>query len=452
VVHVRSALLGAPLILLAAVSFTGPSGAANGPITSQTGWKTVRTLARGVVEQRDTISVSGYGPRELTRISWTIGNSHVSLDATAVVPRGYTPTNHSLAEGRISSYGASVNALAGINGDTFCQSCAGNGNDLLHGMLVHNRRLYTFGSGPEVGYTPRGGMIMGSARPVPVQLLMADGAATIARWNSLTLPNGNAIGRDQVAVFTHRHAQVSIPAKDVAVALSGAPVAVRGTSTTTHAILTNLLRAAYPYSDIHDRIAGTTTHATEWVDAYRVSQHNGTPTIARLPVLGSTVSGGVITVPTNGAVLVARAGGNAATVFSSVVLAGYIRIHLDDAGWQTATAIMDGKYQMVSRGVAHTRYPGWPDSWPWYCQNAPRGCVRAAVATTSTQGWLVVVSGPSGQGLNMPDFARVLKQLGAHNAMGFDSNTHADFWQKGAPPITASGEPTVPAASMLYYH
>ena len=80
-------------------------------------------------------------------------------------------------------------------------------------------------------------------------------------------------------------------------------------------------------------------------------------------------------------------------------------------------------------------------------------CVRAAVGESSTQGWLVVVTGANGSGLTMPDFARVLTQLGATNAMAFDSNTHSDFWRAGAPPITAGGwEPGAPAATLLRAH
>jgi phosphodiester glycosidase len=114
--------------------------------------------------------------------------------------------------------------------------------------------------------------------------------------------------------------------------------------------------------------------------------------------------------------------------------------------------VMDGKYQMVSHGRARTRYPGWSDSWPWYCQGVPRGCVRAVVATArQNQGWMVIVGGRNGAGLTMPDFARVLAQLGAVNVMGFDSNTHSDFWRNGAAPITAGGwEPPAPAATMLF--
>jgi hypothetical protein len=79
--------------------------------------------------------------------------------------------------------------------------------------------------------------------------------------------------------------------------------------------------------------------------------------------------------------------------------------------------------------------------------------VRAAVAETARRGWLIVETGSGGSGLTMPDYARVLAQLGAQNAMAFDSNSHADLWRAGASPIDAFGyEPTSPEATMLTYH
>jgi hypothetical protein len=438
-------------VLALCVCSTASAGASTGAITSRTGWTTTARLANGVVEQQAMIDVAGYGERTLTRVTWRIGNPHVRLDAAPALG-GYTASDHGFGEGRISNYGAATHALAGINGDTFCEGCASGGGDLLHGLLVHNRRIYAFGSGPEVGYAPSGSMIMGTARAVPFEVSTAVGSATIARWNAETLPGGTPIGTDQLAVYTHVGTHVSVPSHFVALALSGAKIRVRDIATTSAKIFANLLRAAVPYTDHHDRVSGSETHAAEWVDAYRIGQVSGIAVHVRLPVEGAAVRSRSVTVPAGGVVLVARASGTAGEGLVSAAKAKHLGVRLDDAGWGTARSIMDGKYQMVAHGAARTAYPGWPDSWPWYCQNTPRGCVRAAVATTGTQGWLVVVSGPRGEGLDMPDFARVLAQLGAKAAMGFDSNTHADFWARGTAPITAGRyEPGVPAATMLTY-
>jgi hypothetical protein len=209
---------------------------------------------------------------------------------------------------------------------------------------------------------------------------------------------------------------------------------------------------AVPYKDAGDKSTGS-AGVKEWVNAYRISQTGGTPVTAAMPVSGGIVSGATVTVPSNGIVLVAHKATTAATGLAAAASRHTVAVTLDDAGWGSAASIMDGKYQMVAGGVARTRYPGWRDSWPWTCQGTGWGCVRAAVGENSTRGYLIIVAGSSGGGLTMPDFARVLSQLGTTNAMAFDSNTHADFWRAGGTPITAGGrEPSAPAATMLTYH
>jgi hypothetical protein len=422
-----------------------------GTVVAQSGWSSLGSLAPGVAVSRKTVTVAGYrGSRTLTRVSWRIGNSHVGLDAAPVVAGGYGPLQHSFAEGQISSYGRSTSALAGINGDTFCGGCANNGNDTLHGLLVHDRMIYATGRGPEVGYTPGGGMIMGAARAVPITLSLPNGTVTVAVWNALSIP-GRTMYADQVAVLSHAGTRFSIPRSSTALVLAG-NVAAYGATSTVGAQFRNMLTMAVPYQDAADKVTARSAQP-EWVDAYRVSQTGGTPVTVGMPVSGTTVSGTTVTVPANGVVLVAR---NATTAAKGLVAAAAhhtVAVTLDDKGWNLASSIMDGKFQMVSHGVAQTRYPGWPDSWPWYCQGTGSGCVRAVLAETRTQGWLIIETGNGGNGLTMPDFARVLTQLGATNAMGFDSNSHADFWRKGASPITAYGhEPTTPEATILHYH
>jgi hypothetical protein len=440
------------LVLIVVVCLVPSAGAsvASGTITAHSGWSRVATLAPGVTVSRATVTVAGYrGGRTLTRVSWTLGDRHVALDAVPVAPTGYGPAQHSFAEGMVSSYGQLTAALAGINGDTFCAGCAANGNDILHGLLVHDREIYATGSGPEVGYLPGGRMVMGPARAVPVMLSLPNGAVTVAVWNALSIPGRTMYG-DQVAVLSRPGARFAIPKSSTALVLTG-KVSVYGATSTVGAEFRHMVTMAVPYKDAADTIRGSSGRL-EWADAYRISQIGGTPVAVAMPAPLGTVSGTTVTVPTNGVVLVAR---NATTAAKGLLAAAHhtVAVTLDDKGWNTATSIVDGKYQMVSNGVAHTRYPGWPDSWPWYCQGIGSGCVRAVVAETHTQGWLITETATGGNGLTMPDFARVLAQLGATNAMGFDSNSHADFWRKGASPITAFGhEPTTPEATILHYH
>jgi hypothetical protein len=228
-------------------------------------------------------------------------------------------------------------------------------------------------------------------------------------------------------------------------------ISVSGAASTVHAQFLNMLHFAVPYADSADQVQGSTA-AKGWANAYRVSQIGGTPVTVAMPIVGASRSNVTLTVPANGVVLVAPAGTVAGKGLVAAAARHSVGVPLDDRGWSGATTIMDGKYQMVAAGAARTRYPGWSDSWPWYCQGTGRGCVRAAVAETGTSGWLVVEQGSGGTGLTMPDYARVLAQLGVKNAMGFDSNSHADFWRGGAAPLTAFGyEPGSPEATMLTY-
>jgi hypothetical protein len=422
-----------------------------GTITGQTSWSKLAVLAPHVSVTRKQMTVAGYhGARTLTRISWSLGNSHVRLDAAPVVMRAYGASQHSFGEGRISAYAPSFPAIAGINGDTYCQRCANNGGDLLHGLLVHHRRIYATGSGPEVGYLKAGRMMMGSVRAVPVKLSLPGLSATIAVWNSLTIP-GHTMQTDQLAVFSARGASVDVPATSTALALSG-KITVDGADTTVGGAFRRMLEMAVPYRDAGDKVNGS-AGSPEWVNAYRISQSGGAAQVVDMPVRGAAVSGQTMTVPTNGVVLVAPTASSAGAALAAAAAGPSVAAILDDRGWTLATSMIDGKYQMVADGVARTRYPGWSDSWPWYCQGPGHGCVRAAVAEKGTHGWLIMETAANGSGLTMPDFARVLAQMGVTNAMAFDSNTHADFWRKGAAAISSGGgEPATPTTTTLRYH
>jgi hypothetical protein len=213
-----------------------------------------------------------------------------------------------------------------------------------------------------------------------------------------------------------------------------------------------MLDMAVPYRDAGDKVNGS-AGSPEWGNAYRISQSGGAAQVVDMPVRGAAVSGQTMTVPTNGVVLVAPTASSAGAALAAAAAGPSVAAILDDRGWTLATSMIDGKYQMVADGVARTRYPGWSDSWPWYCQGPGHGCVRAAVAEKGTHGWLIMETAANGSGLTMPDFARVLAQMGVTNAMAFDSNTHADFWRKGAAAISSGGgEPATPTTTTLRYH
>jgi hypothetical protein len=52
----------------------------------------------------------------------------------------------------------------------------------------------------------------------------------------------------------------------------------------------------------------------------------------------------------------------------------------------------------------------------------------------------------------MPQFAGVLRSLGATDAMGFDNNNSAELWRPGNRPLTGYGyERMLPTATSLSY-
>ena len=123
-----------------------------------------------------------------------------------------------------------------------------------------------------------------------------------------------------------------------------------------------------------------------------------------------------------------------------------------DRGTTTLFGVPAARFTLVGDNLIY----GWlplGDRLTPHGEGIGHGCVRAVMGTTASEGWMVVETAASGDGLTMPDYARVLAQLGATNVMGFDSNSHADFWRTGATPITSGGaEPPAPAATLLSYH
>ena len=173
-------------------------GAGTGRITKQSGWVTITSPRPGVHVQRKTIWVSGYGgARTITRVTWPIGNGHVSLDAQ---PLGaYRSSDAGFGGSRISAQFGQGGFIAGINGDTFtgswvCSYCH------VHGLFVHDRQIKNFGDqGPGVGFTPSGGMIMGQPVARPTQFLLKGGfKATVGAFGATP----SSPYYDQIGVYT----------------------------------------------------------------------------------------------------------------------------------------------------------------------------------------------------------------------------------------------------------
>jgi hypothetical protein len=109
---------------------------------------------------------------------------------------------------------------------------------------------------------------------------------------------------------------------------------------------------------------------------------------------------------------------------------------------------MGGKPQLVSNGTASTTRPNFVDPWQWDNPHWRPAVVKSA----SGKGWLVVAGGSRGVGIQASTWARMLVQMGAREAMGFDNNSSTELYRPGVTPITAYGyERSIPSATILSY-
>jgi hypothetical protein len=157
-------------------------------------------------------------------------------------------------------------------------------------------------------------------------------------------------------------------------------------------------------------------------------------------------------VPAGGALFVVRNGGAAAVGLAAIVArtTPIVSITGDAAGWANVDDVMGGKPQLVTNGNAVTTRPASVDPWQWTCGG---GCWRPALVRSSGgQGWFILAGSSDGGGLTMPAFARVLKQLGARQAMGFDNNGSAELYRPPSWVRTAYGyQRDLATATGLFY-
>jgi hypothetical protein len=159
-----------------------------------------------------------------------------------------------------------------------------------------------------------------------------------------------------------------------------------------------------------------------------------------------------VTVPATGTVLLAKVGGIAEVGLSALAASAnpVVDINGDAKGWSSVSDVMGGKPELVSGGDAISSRPTIVDSWQWTCGG---GCWRPALMRTSTgRGSLILIGARGGSGLTMLSFARVLRQLGAEQAIGFDNNGSAEMYRPGHRPYTGYGyERWLPTATTLRY-
>jgi Phosphodiester glycosidase len=404
----------------------------------------VTTLKPGVTLTHYRVTVLDGGvlrTQHIYKVAWTIGNSHVALDS---VPLGaYYPDDFSVRMNQIRGWAtatAPVGLTAAINGDFFADSYAHPGAGRPSGLLVHDRTVLAFGwGGPAVGYLPGGDMVMGRPLAVPSVIKLPNSkTATIGAFNGLT-SRGVAIHGDQVAAYIVAGARLTVPTGYVGFVLPSSDLRtmLRGS------------RGGFKFatgSNMSETVAGF-----RFVDPAAASHTVSVPTSmpAECPT-GTCAAGTQLTVPAEGVVVLAKAGGIAATGLSAKAAAGgSLSVATDDVGWSAVDDVMGGKPQLVSNGTAIATRPTFVDPWQW---DNPHW--RPAVVKSATgKGWLVVAGGSRGVGIQATTWARMLVQMGARDAMGFDNNSSTELYRPGTTPITAYGyERYIPSATALSFH
>ena len=418
-------LLAGAAVVFAVSTSSAPATLLRGPIT-RLRVVSRSTLRPGVIFTHYRAKVRGYGrAQEIYRISWAIGDTHVTLGSALLGT--YHPAQETVDVHPISSLGAPAALLAAINGDYSAYTTRSAYRN--SGMLVKGRKIYNFGwGGPGVGYLPAGDFKIGGPRAQPVKLQLPNRlSATIGAFGAVPAAS------DQVGAYDSAGTVVTVPKGYVAFTIR---------STAFHTMLTG------------DRTLRNRTgnDRSEPVVAFAFAEPSSAPTTTSLPIVDSQQAGGQVTVPDTGAVLVAKAGGIAEVGLSALATSAnpVVDINGDANGWGSVSDVMGGKPELVSGGTAISSRPTSVDSWQWTCGG---GCWRPALVRTSTgRGSLILIGARGGSGLTMLSFARVLRQLGAQQAIGFDNNGSAEMYRPGHRPYTAYGyERWLPTATVLRY-
>jgi hypothetical protein len=418
-------LLASAVVVLVVSTSSAPATLLPGPIThlrvvSRT------TLRPGVVYTHYRASVRGYSrAQEIYRISWAIGDTHVTLGSALLGT--YHPAAETVDVHPVSSLGAPAGLLAAINGDYSAYTTRTAYRN--SGMLVKGRKIYNFGwGGPGVGYLPAGDFKIGRPRAQPVKLKLPNRlTATIGAFGALPAAS------DQVGAYDTAGTVVSVPKGYAAFTVD---------STAFRTMLSG-------NRTLRNRSG---SDRSEPVVAFAFAEPTSAGTTTSLPIVGSQPAGAQVTVPETGAVLLAKVGGIAEVGLSALAASAnpVVNINGDAEGWSSVSDVMGGKPELVSGGIAISSRPTIVDSWQWTCGG---GCWRPALTRSSSgRGSLILIGARGGSGLTMLSFARVLRQLGAQQAIGFDNNGSAEMYRPGHRPYTGYGyERWLPTATTLRY-
>jgi phosphodiester glycosidase len=430
IVGLRRVTLLAVVAALAALLVTASSAPAalpRGPITRIT-VLTKKSLRTGVTFTHYRAKVRGYSQaQEIYKVAWTIGNSHVSL---ASAPLGnYNAGNQTIDVHAMSSaLGAPSSLVAAINGDYSAYTTPSAYHN--SGMLVHDRMIYSFGYGGDaVAFLPGGNFRFAHPRAKAAKLKLGGGVYT-----TVGAINGLPGHSDQVGAYVTAGAKVTVPSRYAGYVVNSDFFSTMLTGSRTQANASAL-------------------RTSETVVGFSFSEPEAAPTQVSLPIVAAAPAGTQVTIPPSGALLVAKVGGSAELGLTARAASAdpVVNVNGDDQGWSGVTDVMGGKPMLVANGTPISRRPNSIDPWQWSCGG---GCWRPAlVHTTKGKGEFILIGQRGGMGLTMPAFAKVLKQLGAKNAIGFDNNGSAELYRPGSRPVTGYGyERWLPSATTLSYH
>ncbi len=404
-----------------------------------------RTVKPGILLTRWRATMRSGSTQNLYKLSWRLGDPHVRLMAAALNP---PRSSGDIPLGTISHWAATsgVSGLLGaINGDFFSEvgwSAVGHPS----GMLVQSRNVVAFGSGGAgVGYEPDGRMIMGNPTAKPVKLMLGHGlTATIAAFDPGSSLGG--IKRDQVVVKTDHTAPQNIPAGWHGYIVGGGsapdpfPNMLRGNAQTKNP----------SGNDVSEQVAG-----------FRFGDGGGAVATVTLRIVPATTNP-VTLGPGQELVMAIAPTAQYPSPPADLALtrladnSQLVRITVDATPWSTVQDVMGGKPQLVKNGrvaypVANVDPPMMSgDGWQW---DYPHW--RPALAETSTRGWMIITGGVHyGNGVYGWNWGKMLVQLGARNAMGFDNNSSTELFAPhyGKWSFSPGWEREITEATALTYH
>jgi hypothetical protein len=393
------------------------------------------------------------GPMQgIYKLSWKLGDPHISMLAEALNP----PTaKGAIPLGTISHWAAASGPrglLGALNADFFGTDGSSWSLGDPSGMLVQSRTVIDFGSrGPGVGYQAGGEMVMGTPTAKPTKVALTEGrTATIGAFNPGSSLSG--IKGDQVAIKTTLTAPVHVPPGWVGLVVG---------NTTTPSPFANMLQGREQLSN------PTGNNTGETVRGFRFGANDGVVATVALPVSKTTCptyvcpGGTSVQLQRGQALMIANntqdfAAQGLTRLMQSARSHHTITVSVDDAAWAKVQDVMGGKPQLVANGVVTYPKVGFnppmmsSDGWQWKYPHW-----RPALAETRTHGWMIITGGINySDGVYGWNWGRMLVQLGAVNAMGFDNNASTELYvpSTGTWTFSPRWQREITEATALTYH